>query len=72
MQEVYFQRLRELTPEQRVDLGVRLWEAGDAMQRTAINRNHPGVTHAEFLYRLAVLRYGPELAQKAFGLHECP
>src|SRR5688572_17285163 len=72
MQSIYFQRLRELTPEERINRGVRLWEAGHAMQRAAIHRQHPGIAEAEFLYRLAVLRYGPELAEKAFGRRECP
>jgi hypothetical protein len=73
MQAIYFQRLRALTPEQRIDLGVKLWEAGDAMQRATVHRKYPGIGEDEFRYRLCVLRYGPELAEKAFGRRtECP
>ena len=71
MQAFYFQGLRQLTPEQRIQRGISLWEAGDAMQRSAIHRDHPGVGDADLRYRLAVLRYGPELADSIFGGQEC-
>ena len=72
MQTFYLARLRELTPEQRIDLGIKLWEAGDAMQRANIQRKYPGISEDEFRYRLCVVRYGQELAENAFGPRECP
>ncbi len=64
--EVYFQRIGELTPSERVRWGVEIWKAGDALQRAAIRREHPNVDEAEITFQLAVTRFGLELARKAY------
>ena len=65
--EVYYQRLSEMTPAERVNIGIALLEAGDALQRAVIRREHPQADEAEIVYRLAVTRFGPELARKVYG-----
>jgi hypothetical protein len=61
-----FQRLKEMTPSERLALGSALWETGDAVQRAAAKRKHPHADEAEVTFRLAVVRFGLELAQKAY------
>jgi hypothetical protein len=64
--EVYFQRLKEMTPSERLTLGAALWEAGDSVQRAAARRQNPHVGEAEITFRIAVSRFGSELARKAY------
>lgn len=64
--EVYFRRLREMTPSERLNIGVALWEAGNSLQRAAIRRNHPDADEAEITFRIAETRFGAELARKAY------
>jgi hypothetical protein len=66
-QEVYFRRLAEMTPEDRLNVGASLWEAGDALQRAAMRRDYPEADEAEITFRVAVLRFGEALARKAYG-----
>ncbi len=70
MQKAYYQRLAEMTPAERVAIGVALWNAGDSMQRAALRRLYPQADEDEILFRLAVTRYGSELASKAYGRQE--
>ncbi len=65
-EEVYFRRLAEMTPEERVNLGMALWKAGDSMQRAALRREYPDASEDEVLFPLAVTRFGKELARKAY------
>ena len=65
-QEVYFRRLREMTPSERINLGIALWEAGDTLQRAAIRRENPNATEDEITFKLAVSRFGLDLARKAY------
>lgn len=65
-QEFYLQRLAAMTPSERLELGVALWRAGDSLQRAAIRRSHPQADETEILYRIAVARFGSELARKAY------
>lgn len=64
--DVYFQRLREMTPSERLGLGVALWIAGDSLQRAVLRRENPSRDEAEIAFRLAVSRFGIELARKAY------
>jgi len=64
--EVYFRRLAEMTPSERIDIGVALFAAGDSLQRAATRHMYPDADDAEINYRLAVTRYGAELARKAY------
>jgi hypothetical protein len=65
--EVSIQRLAEMTPAERLRLGVRLWQAAYSLQRSAIRRLHPEADEGEIAFKIAVTRFGPELAQKAYG-----
>ncbi len=64
--EVYFRRLAELTPSQRVGVGAALWAAGDSLQRAAARRMYPDADEAEIVFRIAVTRLGAELARKVY------
>lgn len=65
--EVYFCRLAEMTPSERLSIGAALWAAGDSLQRAATRRMYPEADDAEINFRVAVTRYGAELARKAYG-----
>jgi Rv0078B-related antitoxin len=65
-QGIYFQRLNEMTPSERLSLGVALWEAGYALQRAAVCRKNPNADEAEITFQIAVTRFGLELAQKVY------
>jgi hypothetical protein len=64
--EIYFRRLAELTPSERISLGVALWTAGDSLQRAAMRRDYPDADEAEITFRIAVTRFGAALARKAY------
>jgi hypothetical protein len=64
---VYYRRLAEMTPSERVRIGVALWEAGDALQRSALRHRYPDADDEEITYRIAVTRFGEELARKVYG-----
>lgn len=64
--EVYFRRLKEMTASERLALGASLWIAGDSLQRAALRRENPDSVEAEITFRLAVSRFGLELARKAY------
>jgi len=66
-QQVYFQRLKEMSPSERVALAVGLWEAGDSVQRAAMRRKYPSAEEAEISFQVAVTRFGSEVAHKAYG-----
>jgi Rv0078B-related antitoxin len=63
---VYFERLRQMTPSERLALGAALWTAADSIQRAIIRRENPHADEAEIAFRLAVTRFGLELARKAY------
>ncbi len=66
-QEVYFRRLAEMTPSERIGVGAALWVAGDTLQRAATRKMHPAADDDEINFRVAVSRYGLELARKAYN-----
>jgi len=63
----YFRRLAEMTPSERIDIGIALWAAADALQRAAARRMCPEADEAEITFLIAVTRFGAELARKAYG-----
>jgi hypothetical protein len=65
--ETYFRRLAQMTPSERLGVGVALWRAGDCLQHSATRRMHPAADEAEITFRIAVTRFGAELARKAYG-----
>jgi hypothetical protein len=56
-----------MTPAERLGVGAALWSAGDALQRAAARRLYPDADDAEITFRIAVTRFGAELARKAYG-----
>ena len=70
IREVYFRRLAEMTPSERVRIGVALWESGDSLQRAAIRHTSPDANDAEINFRMATSRFGADLARKAYRRRE--
>jgi hypothetical protein len=64
--DVYYRRLAEMTPSERLSVGAALWKAGDTLQRSVIHRDYPDADSDEINFRLAVTRYGEQLARKAY------
>ena len=64
--EVYFRRLAEMTPSERLKIGVDLWEAGHRLQLAAMRQAYPDADEAEILFRVAVTRFGADLARKVY------
>lgn len=65
--ETYLRRLAEMTASERLDIGAALWAAGDSLQHAAARRMYPEAGDAEITFRIAVTRFGAELARKAYG-----
>ena len=63
--QIYRQRLSEMTPSERVGLGVRFWEAAKSLQGAAIRLKKPGAGEAEINFEIAVFRFSIELAHVA-------
>jgi hypothetical protein len=66
MADAYYRLLAEMTPSERINIALALWEAIDRTQRAVLRRDSPEATEDEILYRLAVTRYGDELADRAY------
>jgi hypothetical protein len=64
--EVCFRRLAEMTPSERIGIGAALWAAGNSLQRAAARRMYPDADEAEITFRIAVTRFGADLARKAY------
>jgi hypothetical protein len=64
--EVYYRRLAEMTPSERLDIGAALWAAGDALQRAGMRQKYPDADEEEINFQVAVTRFGEELARKAY------
>jgi hypothetical protein len=59
--------MAEMTPAERVRLGVMLWQTGFALQRSALRRVNPDATEADIAFEIACRRFGRDLAQRAYG-----
>ena len=64
--EVYFRRLEEMTPSERVAIGTALWQAGDGLQRAAARRQYPDADDEEITFQVAVTRFGAVLARQVY------
>jgi hypothetical protein len=64
---VYFRRLAEMTPAERIAIGVSLWNVADSVQRGALRLRFPNADEDDLTYRIAITRFGEELARKAYG-----
>lgn len=65
--EAYWRRIAEMSPSERLGVASALWSAGDSLQRAATRRMYPKADEAEVNFRIAVTRFGPELARRAYG-----
>ena len=63
---IYFRRLAEMTPAERLNIAASLWSAGDSLQRAAACHRDPDASDAEITFRIAVTRFGAELARRAY------
>ena len=63
---VYAGRLAEMTPAERVRLGVALWQTAGSLQRSSILRKMPGADEVMVAFEIALTRFGPELAKAAW------
>ena len=64
--DVYYRRLAEMTPGERLRIGLALWAAGDSIERAAIRREYPAADDAELTFRLAVARFGEARARRMY------
>lgn len=64
---LYYRRLREMTPAERLQIGANLWEAGHALVEAQVRKQFPDADEQEILFQLCVRRYGREIACKAYG-----
>jgi hypothetical protein len=53
---VYFRRLAEMTPSERLNRGAALCQAGDSLQRAAMRRRYPEANDSEIIFRIAVIK----------------
>jgi hypothetical protein len=65
--QVYFQRLKAMTPAERSRLGAALWQAAHSLQWAAARRKYPGADDTEIAFQVAITRFGAELARAAYG-----
>lgn len=65
---VYYRRLAEMTPAERMNIAVGLCKAGDSLQRAALRRAYPDDDESEITCRIAVTRLGEELARKVYRI----
>ena len=64
--KVYLDRLKEMTPSERLNLAVAFWQAAHSLQRAAVLRDNPHAAEAEITFRIAASRFGLHLARKAY------
>lgn len=64
-------RLSALTPAEKAALANQLSIDVERLARAGILLDEPGASEARIRYLLAERRYGPKLAQAAFGSAAC-
>ncbi|HTS29358.1 MAG TPA: hypothetical protein VMH81_25985 [Bryobacteraceae bacterium] len=64
--EVYWKRLTEMSPAERIDIAVALWSAADDLQRAGTRWTYPDASEEEITFRIAITRFGLELARKVY------
>jgi hypothetical protein len=67
VQQLIWQRLREMSPSEKAEMTVRLTNDCLALAAAGIRQRHPGADDHEMRMRIGVLRVGPELMLQAFG-----
>ena len=63
---LYYRRLAEMHPSERVRIGLSLWETANALQCAALRRMYPYADENEIAFHMAVARFGPELGRGAW------
>ena len=63
-------RYREMSPARRVEIALQLSRMVDDAALAGVLERHPGCSAREARMRLAVLKYGPDLVEKAYGWRE--
>jgi hypothetical protein len=66
-QERYFERLRQLTPLERLQIVSRLNRGVRRMAMAGIRLRHPNANEDEVRVRLVVRLYGRAAAERLFG-----
>ena len=66
-QEAYFERLRLLSPEQRLRIVTRLNRGVRRMALAGLRLRHPGASEEDLRLRLFVRLHGRVLAQRVFA-----
>lgn len=64
--EIYWRRLAEMTPSERLRIAADLWEAGHKLQLAGMRHSFPDAGEDEILFRIAVTRFGADLARKVY------
>ncbi len=63
---VYYRRLAQMSPAERVAIAMDLTAAADELLRAAVHRRLPNAEGQEFDYQLLRARYGGALADKVY------
>ena len=63
-QEAYYQRLRKLTPVERLQIVSRLNRGVRRLAMIGLRMQHPGASEAEVRVRLVVRLYGRKFAER--------
>jgi hypothetical protein len=63
-QEAYYQRLRKLTPVERLQIVSRLNRGVRRLAMIGLRMQHPGASEEEVRVRLVVRLYGREFAER--------
>lgn len=66
-QEAYFERLRKLSPEERLRIVTRLNRGARRMALVGLRMRHPRASEEDLRVRLFVRLHGRALAQRLFG-----
>ncbi len=57
--QAYWDRLNQLTPTEKLDIALNLFETAHQLQRAAILHQNPNATESEILYQIALSRCHP-------------
>lgn len=59
-------RLARMAPSEKVRIAADLWARGHALQCASVRQQFPGADEDEVIFRVAALRFGEELARRAY------
>jgi len=64
--EVYLRCLAQMTPSERVQIGVDLWETAHRLQTAGLRQLYPDADDEEIIFRIAASRFGLDLASEVY------